>query len=212
MILCVLKSGGVYTPEYVERLYESVQRHGATTSKRLPFVCLTDIPDQIHPDIPVQRFHRDWPGWWSKMNLFWQTSHMKNRPHFYFDLDTVIHDNIRDLLSYGRRMKPGTLAMLQDFTYPGEVGSGVMVWRGCFKHVFNAFSKDPDGHMTKYTRRPFWGDQDFIRDHCGVYIERIQDHVPGLIGSFKVGHAPLSITCYHGTPKPHETNWAARRI
>src|SRR6185437_8074786 len=56
-VACVLKSGGVYTPEYVERLRSGVGQH----LDHYKFVCLSDVdvPDRI----PLEN---DWPGWWSK--------------------------------------------------------------------------------------------------------------------------------------------------
>ena len=78
-IACVLRSGGDFDAEYVERL-----RDGVAANLSLPhrFVCLSDI------EVPCERvaLRHGWPGWWSKLELFEQ---LKGRV-LYFDLDTVI--------------------------------------------------------------------------------------------------------------------------
>ena len=65
-IITVLKSGGVYVPEHVERLYGSVRRWGEGF---FDFICLTDHPkEDFSANIRVIPLQENLPGWWSKLD------------------------------------------------------------------------------------------------------------------------------------------------
>lgn len=191
-IWCVYKTGGVYTREYVRRLYEGVKKHSGINLKVLS--------DDKGIATEFLR-HDDVSGWWAKLELF----RVAKGPTLYFDLDTVVHGDIVPLV---REVHRHEMIMLQDFTVPKEFGSGLMGWRNDMSHIYEAFREDPIQISQRYVSRPFFGDQDFIRDNASVPIEKWQTHLPGLIGSYKVGHKGSAVTCYHGSPKPHETGWA----
>lgn len=102
-IVCVLKSGGVYDPEWVRKLKNAVSRH---YTKEHKFFCLTDIGSIEGVDtIPLQH---DWEGYWAKVELF--------RPGLfegltlYTDLDVLICNNI-DRLGEDQ----GGFVMLEDY-------------------------------------------------------------------------------------------------
>ena len=65
-IACVLRSGGDYGPEWVEKLACSA---GNVMGYRLGlrFVCLTDMEVPHVECIPLAY---GWPGWFSKLELF----------------------------------------------------------------------------------------------------------------------------------------------
>jgi hypothetical protein len=199
-VACVLKSGGCYTAEYVARLRDGVM-------KSLPesrFVCLTDM-DVECDKIPLEH---NWRGWFSKLELF---KHFIGRT-LYLDLDTVVGGS----LSAINDVNP-TFAMINDFLYPDMLASGVMMWSGDHRRLYEVFAKNADGNAAAYSPSTFnaaaWGDQAFIRDHLGFKAESIQAMLPpNFIASYKVHtwavRRKASLICYHGTPKPHETNWA----
>ena len=114
-VACVLKSGGTYTPEWVGRLRAGVKRH---LPREHMFVCLSDV------DVPSMRIplEHDWPGWWSKMELFRLPG-----PILYFDLDTAIVGSLSDIADYIAEAK-APFTMLRDFYAPSHRGSGVMAW------------------------------------------------------------------------------------
>lgn len=189
-VACVLRSGGDFKPEHVDRLRRKVDR---------PFVCLTDT-DVVCESIPLKY---GWPGWWSKMELF--------RPDIdgdllYFDLDTIIVGGLESFCELSR------LTMLSDFHVPDRIASGVMflpkVDRG---YVWDSWMKDPTGHMRRQGSR---GDQGFLQDLWSGAPERFQDKVPGQVVSYKVhvqetGTIPdnARVMCFHGKPRPWETRF-----
>lgn len=149
-VLCVLRSGGPdYGPHSVERLQKSLAKH---SDARL--VCLSDV------DVPCERvpLQHDWPGWWSKIELF---AHNWGESVLYVDLDTTFIDN-------PDRLWRDRFTMLENIRKRGEVGSGIMSWRGDFSYLYRAFLKDPARYMAEYTTTAKWGDQAFVRDHLAA--------------------------------------------
>lgn len=191
-VACVLKSGGCYTPEYVERLRTGVREHLEVDHQ---FVCLTDFDDL---DCPTVRLRENWPGWWSKIELF----RCLLGETLYLDLDTIISGPlgaIRDLKGF---------AMLQDFYFPDRRGSGVMYWDGDYEYIYSRFLNDAPEWMNRYKDA---GDQEYISDILDEKPKVIQDSIPGFVASYKASEPrecrEASIVCYHGRPRPHETGW-----
>lgn len=186
IVACVLRSGGVYTPEYVHRLKQGVNQY-------LPghdFVCFSDV--DVPNRIPLVT---DWPGWWSKLEMFREPMGKV----LYMDLDTIIQGSLEEIASY-----PHKFTMLQDFMCD-RFASGVMAWDGDHSHIFREF--DPE--MIPDYRGPRHGDQAYISER--VNPETFQSLFPGQIVSRKIhkDRSSARVICYHGKPKPHETGWAA---
>lgn len=196
MIACVLKSGGDYDAEYVERLHAGVSRYAPGAR----FVCLSDV------DVPCERIplKYDWPGWWSKMELF--------RPDIqgemlFMDLDTVITGDLTPLIKLKR------LAMLADFYKPERLASGLMFLpQQCREKVWRHWIADPQARMDEAGR---FGDQKIIGDVFKDMAVKWQDALPGKVVSYKVhmkgrgNKVPdgASVVCFHGQPRPRELNW-----
>lgn len=189
--ITVLRSGGIYDLEYLERLADGIYKHAGHE-----LWCLSDIdcPNRI----PLQH---DWPGWWAKMELF--------RPDiegrlFYLDLDTVICGDIRHMLEVTE------LTVLRHRYRWGEdkrVGSGVMMLpQDCRPAIWEKWLRTQD------TNRPR-GDQEFM-ENVWTSHQKWQDLFPGQVLSIKEdckGRTPEAarIVYYHGKPKPHENGWRA---
>lgn len=206
-VLCVLRSGGSYTQDWVRRLRDGVARHLLVPHH---FVCLSDV------SVPCLRIRlrHDWPGWWSKIEIF--RSDIWERPTLYLDLDTVIVGDISCLASL-----PHDFAMLRGFGRPHYVGSGVM-WLGKPQpQVYESFTAGPPERLiAEYARNPgpgagrhaaynaARGDQAYIVDAMGGLdaIPRLTDDVPGLIelyGRFGATPPPrCSVVCFKGKRKP----------
>lgn len=184
LVACVLKSGGPYTPEYVERLKHGVDRN----LDGHQFVCLSDV------DVPCDRIPlaHDFPGWWSKIELFRLCG-----PVLYFDLDTVITADISEIAGYEHRF-----TMLRDFS-KGCPASGVMAWTGDYSYLLDDFC------LSKIHRYPGHGDQGYIGSRLKK-IEYFQDLFPGQIVSRKQPEHRNSnerVVCFHGDPRPHVVGW-----
>jgi hypothetical protein len=187
-VACVLRSGGEYRPEHVMAL-----RRGVAANLPVPhdFVPLVDADP--------------WPGWWAKLGLF--------RPGLftgrilYLDLDSVVVGDLSDLAAYA-----GPFAMLSDFLRPVRPASGVMAWDAgaeAPRAIWDAWMRDPEGHMHAHQGG---GDQAFIRSVVGDGVDRLQDHVPGQLVSYKV-HCKdgvpdgARVVSAHGRPKPWDAEW-----
>ena len=195
-VICVLRSGG---PDYgvgnVEALRDSLARHSD-----LPLVCFSDVER-----LPVRRVGllHNWPGWWSKLEIF---RFQYDQPVLYVDLDTTFVDDPAPLIRE-------RFTMLARLGRPGDVGSGVMSWRGDYSHLYRAFKASPDRHMAAYKTTQNWGDQGFIRDHLG---HKADTYPVSLAASYKghctnkgrgpvaIPHPDVRVVYFHGKPRPWE--------
>lgn len=163
------------------------------------FYCLTDIP--YFELTPFKPLVRNYKGWWSKIELFRPGLFEEDRV-LYFDLDTIILDNIDDML-----------IEYEDFIglYPfnpkkqlqkGYMASGIMGWKnGEVDFLFNEFKYPPKNNHP--------GDQDYISDSLqkhGIEPAYWQNLVRG-IGSYKRNlllrkHHTFRVVCFHGKPRP----------
>ena len=186
--VCVLRSGGEYKPKHVQWLARQVPG----------LVCLSDVDV---PGVPVVPMQHDFPGWWSKIELF---SNAIPGDLLYFDLDTVVLGNIEALEAVGQT------TMLSDFYRLNQPASGLMYIAQQDKQaVWNAWIKNPEAHMNRCRTTQHWGDQGFLRDV--LPCKRWQDLMPGAIVSFKVHcksgvPAGAQVVCFHGQPRPWASN------
>jgi len=177
---CVLRSGGIYTPEWVRKLSRAVGFH-ATRPHR--FVCLSDV------DVPCERIEltEGLPGWYAKLELF--RPGLFDDPVVYLDLDTLVIGDLTPL----EAIADGPLAMLSDFYRPAMAASGVMAWSG----DVGLWDKRPA--VTNARKR-----LDLWLDAQGD-VRRIQDLVPGVY-SFKAHckagpREDAMLVCGHGRPR-----------
>jgi hypothetical protein len=199
-VACVMKSGGIYTSEWVGKLQRAVSRN-LTRPHR--FVCFSDV------EVPCERIalQHDWPGWWSKIEMF--KSGALNEHTLYLDLDTAITGSLDGLTNLD-----SDFAMLQNLANPEYVGSGVMWFRKVPTQVYTRFAKQPDAYIAHYDRHrngSYVGDQAFIADTVGLdKIDRLTDLFAGIKGykyHCKTKLPPgTSIVCFSGDPKPTDVN------
>lgn len=181
----VLRSGGEYKPEHVQRL-----------AKQIPnLVCFSDVPV---PGVRCVPLKHNWPGWWAKMELFGPGL---DTDVLHFDLDTTVVGDITPLL------KVGQTTLLSDFYYPDTLASGLMYIKQSDKaRVYEAFMKNPKEVMEQYTKPPMIGDQGFLNSVLNT-AQTWQKVLPGKVVSYKVhcrGGIPkgVSVVCFHGKPRP----------
>jgi len=197
-IACVLRSGGIYSPDWVARLH----RQAARFAPPHRFVCLSDA---LVPEVETIRLLHDWPGWWAKLELFRPA--LFSGTVLYFDLDTILVDDIAALGGFD-----GGIGLLRDFYRPTGLGSGVMAWNGQeVAQLYHRFASEAGAWFSNPG-----GDQAFI-EAALPGAQRLQDRFPGKIVSYKVDGcaagppAGAAVICFHGAPKPHEIGgWVAR--
>lgn len=183
-VATVLRSGGVYDATWVECLQRQVRAHLPVDHR---FVCLSDV------DVPCERIglETEWPGWWAKLEL-WRPGTFSDRV-LYFDLDTLIVDDISALATY-----EGNRAALDDFFDPVLAATGVMAFDG-------AQTDDAWSYITS-SLTYFGGRSDLFLRPIFKDADRLQSLYPGLIGSYKahhLSHGPKhhSVVCFHGKPR-----------
>lgn len=187
-VACVLRSGGRYTAEWVEKLQHGVARHTGAAHR---FVCLSDVPAPCER-IPLET---DWPGWWAKIELF--RPGLFAGPVVYLDLDTIIAGDVATLAR-------NWLTMVADFNNPACKNSGVMAWQGDWSEIWRAMQTEAPQIIARYDA---WsggriGDQAFIEDTVPAAT-----FPPGLVASFKRdcrdGVPPGAVAVsFHGRRKP----------
>lgn len=198
-----LKGVTDYSIEYVQKLHEGIIKH-TPNAYNIEFNCLSDHDNCNTP------LKYNWPGWWSKMELF--------RPDIlddilYMDLDTIIHDDLGVILDIcNTNPLPIMLSnLIPRMQSKGGLGSGIMWLPAKYRGIiWNKWIANPYKIMKKYNSS---GDQKFISEIYSPIVLQFQKLKPGCIVSYKVdckGSVPdgAKIICYHGNPRPHKTNWA----
>jgi hypothetical protein len=219
-VVCVLRSGGIYTPAYVRALARGVQENLSLPHK---FVCLTDLkdssmslPDDLQKYVEVIPLEYGWPKWWSKVEV-WNPKLGKQLGRIlYVDLDSLVVGNLNDIAGYD-----GDLCILRDFYYLDTPSVPIANFiSGRMKPAWKVFSKNPHYWMQEGDKcvPPHFGDQILVSkavdlnsfvSEDGHLVDYWQDILPGQVVSYKIHcqnkpnkpeNARL-IGC-HGVPKP----------
>jgi len=220
---CVIH-GNTYSWTYVERLYNMLTRH---LSRGIQLHVYTEadrsVPEpMIKHVLPEWQIHGPRQSWWYKMCLFNSTEH--TGPLLYFDLDTVIVDNIDWICEL-----PLTwFWTVRDFQYLWRplqytINSSVMWWdTQKFSYVWQDFQNQNLQQIMKKYR----GDQDYLKkiienQHLRFLdSERIKSwrwqcldngynfknrYSPGMIAKTVLTNN-TDILIFHGQPKPSDLN------
>jgi hypothetical protein len=221
---CVIH-GNKYDWCYVERLYNMIKRHSTRPVRLHVFT----EPDRSVPDHMIKHVLQDWPGiagpkksWWYKMQMF-EPGRILGRL-LYFDLDTVIVDNIDWMHDLDARF----FWSIRDFRHlwrPSWKGmnSSVMLWdTSRFAWIWREFQQND----VKTQARLFHGDQDFLNsvlterdlkfmDESLIKSWRWQIKDGGMDMKTRIYRRPdagsvllpgVKILIFHGSPKPHDVH------
>lgn len=141
-IACVLRAGGKvgYDSTWVDKLYNMIKRN---TTRPFRFVCLSDVP------VNCERIELSTvaPGYWAKLQLFEQG--LFTGPTLYFDLDTVICNNIDFLID--SLMLQTQLVMWKDPDY-NISSSAIMYWNGDYSDIYNSYSLNREYYEDRYSQ------------------------------------------------------------
>lgn len=161
-IACVYKSktlttiggltGGDYGPEWVVKLRNAVAR-SFTVSHR--FVCLSDV---VIPGVKTVPLRNNWPGWWSKVELFRRGQFQG--PVLYFDLDVVMRGNLDAMAG----PFPG-MVMLGD-KLEGVLNSTALWWDASdptYGAIYERFEANVHGEVAARQGIAALGDQSLIQ-------------------------------------------------
>lgn len=155
-VICV-KHGTKYGPEYVNKLYNMVQRH---LTMPYDFYCFTDNAKGIDLEVKIKTLpdRPEITGWWWKTYMFQMGHFGPSDTNLFFDLDMVIISNIDKLVTY----EPDCFVGLEDvgrvFNRPQKLGSAVLRWTSNrHSNIWDAIDLKPG-----LTKRYKGGDQDWI--------------------------------------------------
>ena len=181
---------------------DAVEKHSYVHDR---FVCITN---QKLKNVETVPFTRNWPGWWSKLELF--RAGLFERRVAYFDLDTMLISDISDLIS-----APQDFICITNWKGSGtHVNSGMMCWNANldFSRIYTEFHPRAIPEYEKRWER--WGDQGFIQDQLRVPFASYNELYPGRIVSYKwhirrQGFVPkeASVVAFHGKPRPLDVGW-----
>lgn len=142
-------------------------------------------------------------GWWDKLQCFGTI----NSRILFFDLDTIILDNIDDIATYD-----GEFMMMKNFKWGGgaqkdKYASAIMnIAAGFGDDICTEYEKDP-----KTVKANHKGDQKWIEqclDDREIVPDLLQDMYTGVYSYKKHCQNGLPkdarIVCFHGEPKNHE--------
>lgn len=218
-VLC-LKHGTKYGPEYVNNLYNMIERH-LTVPHR--FICFTENQSQLNPKIEIRPLGTSkLSGWWWKPYLFKQGHFNEGDINLFFDLDMVIIKNIDNIATY----LPDHFVGLQDVGRVfkrgyDRLGSAVLKWpANRYTEIWNNLETTP-----QYSSQ-FQGDQDYIwtfwKDQIKFFPEKwimsykweVRDRnelvrMPNGRFNFNsirevTADPETSVLAFHGSPDPHE--------
>jgi len=180
--LCVLRSGGDYKPEHVQRLAAMVP----------DLFCLSDVPVDGVPCIPLLH---DWPGWWSKLEIC--------RPDiagdvFFLDLDTLV---------LSMPAMPDRDTVLSEFGDSSAIGSGLMYLTAETRaRIWQDWIRCPERQIEQHKKR---GDQSYLLQRLRN-ADKWQRRAK--VYSYKMHckrgiPQDAEIVCFHGKPRPWDVGF-----
>lgn len=214
-VVCVLRSGGDYTPAHVRALMHSIERWWPRWQP-LRRVVLTDTP--IDMEGVEERALSDMAsvyggnGWWAKLDLF-AREHDDLGTMLYLDLDTLIVGPLDALAGVTHLM------LLQDFMQPARVQSGLMALPLWARQEARTQWAGAEWTLPAQYR----GDGEALDALWRHSADRWQLRVPrDTIVSYKAhvrnrkGQEPppgTRVICFHGRPRPwHSPLWTRYAI
>lgn len=142
----------IYNKEYVNKLYRSIKRN---YQNKFNFYCLSNTNTDVET-IPLKN---NWPGWWSKIELFRKDIFVGQI--VYLDLDIIIMDSIDTIL---QNIDYNNFYMIRSVTpESGNANSSIMTWNGDYSFIYNNFLENKNEIMLKYQKGNLIGDQAYIQ-------------------------------------------------
>lgn len=209
-VVCVLRSGGIYTPEWVRKLSAQLQRWAPPHR----FWCFTDMPGEVqHYCEPVELRESPPGGWWAKAAVFgpWAQLHFRGQPVVYYDLDTLLVGPQDGLFAIASQPdQPVTL--IDDLYTPDKLASGLGCWTGGHEQADEVHEALVEALQHRQRRRRM---DLTLRQVIPNDQPRLQQLWPGRIFSLKRGPAErgipagASVVCAHG-PRKWVKPWAQK--
>lgn len=167
--ILTLKYGTKYTSNDVNSIYEKTRPYN--------FVCVTDNPEGLNPNIQVIPITWEIEGHWEKVKLM---RYNNLGSVLYLDLDIRIQKNVDNFFKMLDKnpmicytyWKPNDLAFIKSkdwsYNYLSNYNSSVMMWQDA-THIYNYWKENSDYYMVKYA-----GDDRFLF-HEGFTFEHFPE-------------------------------------
>jgi len=150
-IIC-MKWGTRYGPEFVNRLYNAIQRN---TQRKTQLVCFTDDETGINsnvkcepiPDINLPPSHLHTP--WRKLTMWKYPLADLEGDVLFLDLDLVITGSLDDLFDY----EPGKFCVIRNWTLPKSGIGNTSCFRfpvGKYSHIYDDIQIKGSEILAKY--------------------------------------------------------------
>tara|TARA_Y100001937_G_C7115994_1_gene330148 strand:- start:577 stop:1320 length:744 start_codon:yes stop_codon:yes gene_type:complete len=164
--ICTVYFEGLYTPDYVSKLYRSLKRN---TSIPFEFICLSDNPN-VEADIvlPYNK-HSDIKLHWHKLKFFSsQFAYQKPGDQIIImDIDQIITGNIDDLI--GHPVSNNEL-VTYGVWWPAlmSINGGFYKFNsGNFNYIWDDFAENPEYWQMYYFRNgevhfKYYGEQNYV--------------------------------------------------
>lgn len=171
-VALALRSGGQYTAEHARTLAAAAMRYGADR-----VVCLTDRGIGSVPSVVMRH---NWPGWWSKLEVFRPGLFEPDEKVLFLDLDTLILKPFRSILTLP------TPLFGRDASYKNEPCSTFILFEaGQLDILYETFCENTVSAMdrTYAPKAPnrVYGDQVFMAEvmrNNGIKWHWLQDRMP----------------------------------
>lgn len=172
--IITVKESDKYGPEYVNRLKVMLHRN---LRQSFTMWCYTDDPAGIEYGIEIipipEEYHLE--HWWNKVAIFNKEMPYSGRC-LYLDLDTVIQNNIDDIIDYEPNHLCGVWTWWNDVYTDGDYSykilrhkipfnSSVMTWnKDDYTWVWDKFWEDHNEYIMKY-----YGDDKYLGNEIDCY-------------------------------------------
>ena len=163
-------SRGIFTPEWVDKLYRGVKRN---TTQPFRFVCFVDKDYSFKEDIEARRYTLNYRNMFCLLEPFQLRSDV-----LFMGLDTVIVGNIDPLITY----RPTRLMMTRDPNNPKIGCSGVMMFPDG-TGIWERFVQERKKWERSAKMGGYVSDMMFLKHVPHGYLD---DMLPGVCVSYKV--------------------------
>ena len=153
---CCVYYGNKYHVDYVQTLYNMVQRNLTIPHQ---FYCFTDhvnMFDKVYGNIIYKDFPlKGYEGWWNKLQLFHRDVGLEG-VNLYMDLDMVLLKNIDEFATYGN---DESFSIINDFSTKTVFNSSILKWNNkTASYIWDEY----DTNLSDYVLYP--SDQEVITD------------------------------------------------
>lgn len=196
--VCCVKEGTKFGPEYVSHLYGGVRRN--IHRHEFDFVCFTERPDGLRPEVRVEPPLCNHRGVWAKVGLFRpEIPAIRTERFLYFDLGCVIVGDLDEVIDldtewavcrdWPPEMRPGN-DNYAGGAYLMKVGKNPQVWER-----FTEASKGIRDGEQGWVCHTAPGADFFPYDWTPSYkLRQLQAACP----------PSAKWVMFHGVPKPHQ--------